>query len=134
MSVDREIEVRNKELAEREGTWEGPIFIPEVDIVERAESYEVSADLPGVDESGVRIELKEDVLTIGAALGAESGAQAGWRPVHQEYRTGGYHRSFRMSDRIDAGKIAARMRDGVLTLELPKAARHQPRQIQVARG
>jgi HSP20 family protein len=54
--------------------------------------------------------------------------------VHQEYRLGGYHRRFRLSDRIDAQRISATMRDGVLTLHLPKAERHRPRQIEVRAG
>jgi HSP20 family molecular chaperone IbpA len=47
---------------------------------------------------------------------------------------GGYRRSFDVSESVDAAKIRAEMRDGVLTLHLPKAERHKPRQIPVQRA
>ncbi len=132
MANQGEIEVREKEAVKQEGTRAGLSFRPDVDIVESAEEYLVCADLPGVDEGGVSVELHEDELSIDARLSVEP--ESAWRPLHREYRLGGYQRRFRLSDRIDAERISAEMRDGVLTLHLPKAARHRPRQIEVRSG
>ncbi len=128
----RELEARDKELIEREGMRPGPVFRPDVDIVEKEDAYWLSADLPGVDESHVNIRLEEGVLTLDASLATEP--SAGWTPLHQEYRYGGWRRQFALSEEIDAERIEARMRDGVLTLELPKAERMRPRRIEVHAG
>lgn len=128
----REMEARGKQAVEREGTRPGWVFRPDVDIVERQDEYVVTADVPGVDESGVSIEFKEGVLSIDGTLGVHP--DPSWRLVHGEYRMGSYHRSFALSEDIDVDRIAARISDGVLELRLPKAERHQPRRIEVARG
>lgn len=131
-SSERELESREKQTLEREGTRPGPIFRPDVDIVERADEFLVTADLPGVDENRVDVRLDRGILTIDAELSWSP--ESSWTPVHTEYRLGGYHREFRVSDEIDGEKISARMRDGVLELHLPKAERHRPRQIAVQAG
>jgi HSP20 family molecular chaperone IbpA len=132
MANRTEIEVREKEAVPREGTRAGLSFRPDVDILESPDEFLVCADLPGVGEDGVSVELHEGELSIDARLTVEP--EPAWRPLHQEYRLGGYHRRFRLSDRVDAQRISAEMRDGVLTLHLPKAARHRPRQIEVRAG
>jgi HSP20 family molecular chaperone IbpA len=128
----QEMTTRDKQPLSREGTRPGWLFRPDVDIVERPDEFVVCADLPGVDETGVSVELKNGVLTIDAKL-AEA-AEASWRPVYAEYQTGGYQRTFGLAETIDDAKIRAEMRDGVLTLHLPKMERHKPRQIPVSRG
>ncbi len=125
----REIETREKQTLGRETTREGPSFRPDVDIVERKDAYLLTADMPGVDENHVQVRLEDGVLSIDATLAVEP--DPGWTPVHREYRMGGFHREFTLSERIDAEKISARMRDGVLELELPKAEAVRPRQIPI---
>jgi HSP20 family protein len=122
---------REKQPVAREGTRPGWLFRPDVDIVERPDEFLVCADLPGVDETGVSVELKDGVLTIAAKLAEADGIG---RPVYAEYQTGGYQRAFGLAETIDDSKIRAEMRDGVLTLHLPKMERHKPRQIPVSRG
>jgi len=129
---DRELETREKQVVAQEGTRPGLVFRPEVDILERGDAYRIYADLPGVDEQHVHVRLEGGVLSLDAALA--TAPEASWTPLHQEYRFGGYHREFRLSDEIDSEKVAASMRDGVLELTLPKTARHQPRQITVQPG
>jgi HSP20 family molecular chaperone IbpA len=126
----QEMQSRHKQAATREGTRPGWIFRPDVDIVEHPDEFVVSADLPGVDESGVDVQLEDGVLSIDAKLAVLP--DPGWRPVYGEYRMGGYRRSFEVGESVDATKIRAEMRDGVLTLHLPKAERHKRRQIPVS--
>ena len=126
------LETHERPTVESEGTRPGPVFRPDVDIVERADEFYLTADLPGVDESRVRIHLEEGVLSIDAEPSAEP--DPAWRPLYAEYRPGAYHRQFRLSDAIDEDRIQAKMRDGVLQLHLPKTDRHKPRHIAVQAG
>ena len=127
-----DLQTRTKQAVEREGTRPGPVFRPDVDIVERSDEFYVTADLPGVDQDHVRIHLEEGVLSIDAELTEQP--DPSWTRVYAEYRLGGYHREFRVSDAIDADRIQATMRDGVLQLHLPKTEKHRPRQIEVRAG
>ena len=127
-----ELQTREKQALEQEGTRPGLVFRPDVDIVERPEEFLVTADLPGVDESHVAVKLEEGVLSIDASLAVEP--DPAWTRLYAEYRQGGYHREFRLSESIDAERIRAKMRDGVLELHLPKVDRHRPRQIAVQAG
>jgi HSP20 family protein len=115
-----DLQRHEKRAVEREGMRPGPVFRPDVDIVERRDEFIVTADLPGADGNSVSVKLEEGVLVIDA-----------WSPLYSEYRTGTYHREFRLSDAIDPDRIQASMRDGVLELSLPKTDRHRPRQISV---
>jgi HSP20 family protein len=124
-----DLQAQEKQLVERERTRPGPVYRPDVDIVERRDEFVVTADLPGVDGNTVSVKLEEGVLLIDAELATRP--DPGWNPLHVEYRPGGYHREFRLTDAIDADRIQAAMRDGVLELKLPKTERHRPRQIAV---
>lgn len=124
-----EIVAREKQELETEGTRPGPAFRPDVDILEREDAFVIHADLPGADEGSVDIRLEKGVLTLDADLVLEGGSEA--NPLHLEYRTGGYHRQFRISEKIDASKVNAKMKDGVLELVLPKTEQHQPRRVEV---
>jgi HSP20 family molecular chaperone IbpA len=128
----REIETREKQEVEREQMRPGLVFRPDVDIVERANEFLVTADLPGVDEQHVDVRLENNVLSIHADLAVEPEGE--WQPIYGEYRTGSYYREFALSDRIDAAGIRASMKDGVLDLHLPKAEEHRPRTIAVKAG
>ena len=121
-----------KQVLERERTRPGPVFRPDVDIVEQKDAFLVSADLPGVDERAVEVRLENGLLSIDAPSGP--GPDRAWTPIHAEYRTGGYHREFALSDAIDVNGIEARLTDGVLQVKLPKRQEARPRQISVQAG
>ena len=127
-----DLQTREKQALEREGIRPGLVFRPDVDIVERPEEFLVTADFPGVDEDHIDVKLEEGVLSIDATQSAE--VDSTWTPVYGEYRLGGYHREFTLSEAIDTEAIRAKMRNGVLELHLPKIQRHRPRQIQVQSG
>jgi HSP20 family molecular chaperone IbpA len=127
-----EIETREKQEVEREQTRPGIVFRPDVDIVEQAGEFLVTADLPGVDEQHVDVRLEKGNLAIRADLAVEP--EPGWQPIYGEYRVGSYYREFALSDQIELNGIQASMKDGVLELHLPKVEKHQPRSIEVKAG
>lgn len=126
--TNREIEPREKAELMTEDTRPGLVFRPDVDILEHPDAYMIMADMPGVTEDAVDIQLDKGVLTLDAR-GVEDTTEGTAR--HAEYRSGGYHREFRLSKDIDASGVSARMKNGVLELRLPKSAESQPRRISV---
>jgi len=130
-NTSKEIEVREKQAVEQahgEVTWEGRFFNPHVDIWSSEKGITILADLPGVAKDGLDIDLREGILTI---VGKVAGQRDGFEPIRSEYEIGGYMRRFTISDEIDTEAIGATLKDGVLTLVLPKAARALPRKIAV---
>ena len=129
----RELEAREKAELATEQTRPGLVFRPDVDILEQPDAYIIHADMPGVSEKSIEIDLEKGVLTLNASPAKQDDASDdGERSLHSEYRSGGYHREFRVSEDIDSTSVSATMKDGVLELRLPKSAESQPRRISVA--
>jgi HSP20 family protein len=122
-------EPRAKELVPEENTRPGKTYRPHVDIMEDSERLWLRADLPGVDEDSVDVSLEDGVLTLRGEVSLEP--YENLQPVYTEYEVGNFEHQFRISSRIDANRIEARMNHGVLELELPKAAEARPRQINI---
>jgi len=128
MNSNREIEAREKAELVTEDTRPGQVFRPDVDILEEPDAYVILADMPGASEENVEINLEKGVLTLNASAAVEPE----WGPTrYAEYRSGGYHREFRISEDIDRANVTAKMSNGVLELRLPKSVESQPRRIQV---
>jgi HSP20 family protein len=104
-------------------------YIPPIDIHEAADGLKLEADLPGATEQSLQIELEDNVLSLYAKV--DSPAPEGARLLHEEYRLGDYRRSFILSDEVDRERIAAELKNGVLTLFLPKAERARTRRIEI---
>lgn len=127
----QDIEATPKQKVERreEATRPGQFFQPAVDILENENELVVLADVPGVTGDAVDVQLEGDVLTIeGRVPGNE---YEGLKPLYVEYNVGGFHRRFTLGESVDRDGIKAELRDGVLVLRLPKAARARSRRIQV---
>ena len=101
-----------------------------VDIEEGDKEYRIRADLPGVRKDDVSVSVEDNVLSIGAKFQSEKSEEAGKR-VHSERVSGEYSRGFRLSRDIEADKIEAAMKDGVLTLRLPKSGAAARRSVAV---
>jgi len=108
------------------------VFVPRVDIVESEKELVLIADMPGVDETSVSVNLEGSVLTVTGKTGNE--VPAGHSLTYQEYTTGDYERSFTLGETIDREGIKAAVKAGVLQLTLPKAKAAQPRRIPVQVG
>ena len=102
---------------------------PRSDVVETADGIEVTVELPGMEQKDVEISVERRVLTVRGR--ARVTAPQGYRLVYAEYGEGDYERSFTLSQDIDEGRIAAEMKNGVLTLTLPRAEAVKPRKIEV---
>ncbi len=120
---------KKQELTSEEPTWAGRTFVPDVDICETTDGLWLWADMPGVDEQSVEVKLADGVLTIGGRVGVKEYEKL--EPLYTEYNVGNYARRFTLSSDIDGERIKARMQQGVLVLELPKAERAKPRRIAV---
>ncbi len=104
-------------------------YIPPIDIHEAPDGLKLEADLPGANEQSLQIQLEDNVLSLYAKV--DSPAPEGARLLHEEYRLGDYRRSFILSDEVDRERIAAELKNGVLTLFLPKAERARTRRIEI---
>ena len=118
---------------EREPTRSGERFVsPPADIFEDDRGLVVVADVPGADPTSIDVRVERGVLTIQARAVATQ--PAGGSPVYREYELSGFFRQFQLPEQVDSGSIEAELKDGVLTLHLPRVAPAQPRRIQVRTG
>jgi len=127
-----EITVHEKKSIEKdthEPTRAGVSFSPSVDIFETEDALTLLADLPGVKKESLNVDLQDRKLTI---TGLVDEVEPRLRSIYSEYGIGGFTRSFELGDTIDRKGISASLKDGMLTLVLPKADRLKPRKIEVA--
>lgn len=103
---------------------------PAVDIVEKDNAYEVKADLPGLDEKNVEVNLADGMLTIKGQKQEEKEEKKKDYYLHERH-FGAFERSFRVPETVDADKIEAAFKKGVLTITLPKKADAQKPQKKI---
>jgi len=109
----------------------GVTFTPRVDILETEEELVLYADLPGVTQDGVDIRFENGELSLHARRPQTVGQNQPWL---FENETGDFFRAFRISEQVDAGRIWAELKNGVLTLHLPKVEAAKPRKITIKGG
>ena len=116
----------------REVAWASA---PVVDVAEREKDYEITAELPGMEEKDIEVNVSDDVLTIKGEKKEEKEEKKKDYYL-SERRYGSFQRSFRVPDGVDASKIEANFKNGVLTVTLPKTAEAQKKQkkIEVKKG
>ena len=126
LQVQKKRELEGKE----ETTIPARTFVPTADIYEDRDSLKVILEMPGVEKGSVDVRVEEGVLYVQGKLDLTK--YRGLQPLYTEYNIGNYSRSFRLSNAIDQDKIGAELKDGVLSLTLPKAEKAKPRTIQVS--
>ncbi len=108
--------------------------MPKMDVAETDTGFEVTMDLPGMDEGDVKVTLKDGLLTVEAEKKSETKEEGKDKEYHRIER---HHetvmRSLRLPETVDAEKITANMEKGVMTIQLPKLpeAAREPRKIEV---
>jgi HSP20 family protein len=129
--TDKELATHKKqEMTGNELTRPGRTYVPDVDIYETPDSLWLRADMPGVDENSIQINVNEGVLSIEGQVAVKD--YENLAPVYTEYNIGNYARRFTLANTIEAERISARMKNGVLELELPKAEKAKPRRIAIS--
>ncbi len=109
-------------------TWGG---VPAVDIAEKDKEYEITAELPGMDESNIDVKFADGMVTIKGEK-KEEREEKKKDYYLSERRYGSFHRCFQVPDGVDATRIEASFNNGVLTVKLPKSAGAQRSEKKIA--
>ena len=107
-------------------------IVPRVDVLEDATGITLLADLPGVPKDKLELKVEGDTLLIEGEVATTMPQEL--QPVYAEVRVARYRRAFTLSRELDPARIEASMKDGVLTLRIPKQEHAQPRRITVQAG
>ena len=108
-------------------------WIPAMDLVEERDHYVLRADLPGVSEDDVKVELEDNVLTISGERKSEhEQRKEGYYRV--ERASGAFSRSLALPEGIDPDSIQARFEKGVLEVRVPKPEERKPRRVEINVG
>ena len=113
-------------------TLDSRSLVPRVDVMEDDSGITLLADMPGVSKEQLELKVDGDTLSIEGAVTALT--PGGLEAVYAEVRVPRYRRAFTLSRELDPTRIQAQLKDGVLTLRLPKAEHAKPRRITVQAG
>ena len=129
--ADQEVQVQQKREVEKKQESTVPLrsFLPVSDIFETDHALNVVLEMPGVAKENVDIDIDNDVLKISGRI--DIAKYEGLQPVYTEYNIGNYSRSFQLSNKVDQDGIKAELKDGVMTLVLPKSEKAKSRRISV---
>jgi HSP20 family protein len=106
-------------------------FQPPMNVVETEDAFHISVELPGVKPENVNVEVEYGFLKVSGEKSEERTHEGtAWRRVERSY--GAFQRVVKLGATVDADRITAESRDGILYIEAPKAAAAKPRKIQVA--
>ncbi len=106
------------------------LFAPAIDVAEDKDNYVVKAELPGLTKDDVSVTLEDNYLTIRGEKKHEA-EDKGANYHHKERAYGSFSRTIGLPTTVDAQKIGAQFKDGVLQVTLPKSEAAKPKQIEV---
>ena len=130
-TIDRLFADRFLRRLDGEGLYGG--WSPPIDVFETEKEIVVEAEIPGLNEKDISVEVKENVLTISGERKKETEAKED--RFHRIERTyGRFQRSFTLPDTVETGKVKAKVRNGVLTVRLPKAPKAVAQKVAVTVG
>ena len=107
-------------------------WIPAMDLVEEEEHFVLRADLPGVEEDSINVELQDNVLTISGEREPENGPRGGYQLLERAW--GAFSRSLTLPEGIDPESIQASFNKGVLEVRVPKPEERKPRRVAINVG
>jgi HSP20 family molecular chaperone IbpA len=105
------------------------VLRPPVNIYETSEGITLQADMPGVSKEQLNLRVEGNSLLVEGAIGIAPQEQM--TALYAEVRSTLYRRSFVLSNELETGKIEANLKDGQLTVRIPKRAELRPRRIEV---
>lgn len=109
-----------------------PTRVPAVTVLDTEEAILVVADMPGVTQDQVEITVDQDLMTVRGTVPADT--HDGFRLLHREYEAASFERTFTVPAEVDSQAVAATVKNGVLTVTLPKQKAVQPRRVTVKAG
>ncbi len=115
---------------EERRTQEQRSVLPAVDVFEDESGITLLLDMPGVPKDKLELSIEGDALLVEGSVQQQT--PEGLEAIYAEVRIPRYRRSFTVTRELDTAKIEANLKDGVLTLRIPKQAHAQPRRIAVA--
>jgi HSP20 family molecular chaperone IbpA len=108
------------------------VIRPAVDVYENGESISLLANLPGVPEGGLALEVDSNQLTITGDIDID--VPDNMDSLYADVRFTRYQRAFTLSSELDTDKIAATLKDGLLSITIPKREEVLPRRIEITTG
>ena len=131
MTADKDVTTKSdtSTQAEREHRL---VLRPSVDIFENKEAIQLFADLPGVAQESLALEVDDNTLTIQGDIQIDMPGDM--EPLHADVRSTHYQRAFTLSSELDTGLIEASLNDGLLAVTIPKREEVRPRKIEVTAG
>jgi HSP20 family protein len=102
-----------------------------VNLYETADAYVLMAELPGLESDDIQLSLEGSTVTLQGERKIDYADQEGTAVHRRERQVGSFRRAFELPGRIDAEKVEAKHRNGVLLVRLPKSPEDQPRHISV---
>jgi len=108
-------------------------FTPRFDVKDTKDAYVIKADLPGVKEEDVEVSLNGSLLTISGKR-EEEHREEGDSYYAMERSSGSFARSFTMPQGIDGNDVSAELKNGVLSVRIPKKPEAQPKRIAIGKG
>jgi HSP20 family molecular chaperone IbpA len=129
MTTTQEVTKRESAEVEARARENELVLIPAVDIFENADGITVQAEMPGVSKDRLNIQADRNNLLIEGDVAIEM--PAGIEALYADMQATKYRRSFTLSGELEAERIEANLKDGLLTLRIPKRAEFRPRKIEV---
>ncbi len=131
MTADKDLTTKTETStqAEREQRL---VLRPQVDIFENEEAIKLFADLPGVAQDSLALEVDDNTLTIRGDIQIDMPGDM--ESLHADVRSTRYQRAFTLSNELDTGLIEASLNDGLLAVTIPKREEVRPRKIEITAG
>ncbi len=107
------------------------VFGLPVDVVENEKGYELKASMPGFKPEDIQVEINQEVVTVKGEMKEEEHEEKRDNYVYKERRSGSFFRQVRLPAPVDNSKVEATLKDGILVLDLPKAAHVDTHKITV---
>jgi HSP20 family protein len=132
MTETREVTSREQDALQREGRRPELVLRPATDIFEDEDGITLQMDVPGASRERLTLQVNRDRLDVEAEVRIDMPQNI--EALYADVRSTRYQRTFALSGELDTDKVDAHLKDGVLTLRIPKRAEIRPRKIEVRAG